>query len=59
MIVGHRKFAFDYLFLRIANSSDIRYIGELVSTAEQYATATKEDGPRMFEVAPRGRQEVC
>jgi len=38
-----------YLFSRIANSSDICYIGELVSIAEQYATATKQDGPTILK----------
>jgi hypothetical protein len=57
MVVGHTKFAPDRLFSRIANSynsSDVFNIGELVAIAEQYATATEEDGTRIL----KWRQEL-
>ena len=57
MIVGHTKFAPDRLFSRIAksyNASDVYNIGELVAIADQYATATKEDGTRIL----KWRQEL-
>ena len=52
MIVGHTKFAPDRLFSCIAksyNASDVYNIGELVAIADQYATATKEDGTRILK----------
>ena len=57
MVVGHTKFAPDRLFSRISNSynsSDVFNIGEIVAIAEQYATATEEDGMRIL----KWRQEL-